>query len=65
MARPWKFTVSCPNGHYVTEESYEESALRTHLKGGGPIRLYCRTCEQHWDVTAEQRRMIEWALAKR
>jgi hypothetical protein len=42
MARPWKFTVSCPNGHYVTEESYEESALRTHLKGGGPIRLYCR-----------------------
>jgi hypothetical protein len=65
MAGPWKFTLSCPNGHYVTEEGYEEGVLRAHLKRGAPIRLYCRSCDQHWEATAEQRGMIDWALSRR
>ena len=65
MAGLWKFTVSYPNGHYVTEEGYDEGTLRVHLNGGGPLRLYCRSCDQHWEATAAQRGTIEWALAMR
>lgn len=62
MDGPWIFTLACPQGHYVTENGYDEDALRTLIKGGSPLRVYCPDCGEHWEANAEQRGMLKWAL---
>jgi hypothetical protein len=49
----------------VTEEGYDEGTVRTLLKSGGALRVYCSSCDEHWDANPEQRAMLEWAIGWR
>jgi hypothetical protein len=49
----------------VTEEGYDEGTVRTLLKSGGALRVYCPSCDEHWDANPEQRAMLEWAIGWR
>lgn len=62
VAGPWKFTLTCPQGHPVTEEGYDERNLRKLLRSEEPLRVYCASCDEHWDADPEQRSMLRWAL---
>ncbi len=62
MQRPWTFTLMCPQGHYVTQEGYDQQTLRAALKSGAPLRFYCERCGSSWVADAAQRGMVSWAL---
>lgn len=64
VVMPWRFSVTCRNGHFAVQDGWDKSKLRAALKRAEPIRLYCARCDCHWDATAIQRDSLEFSITR-
>ncbi len=62
-----KLSVSaeCPKcGQERSQQDYEREELAQLLRTGAPIEAYCGSCDEHWELSTEERADLARALNK-
>ena len=51
-----RITSECPNcGEERVQVGYEQSELIQLLRTGAMIDAYCMACDEHWELSVEER----------
>jgi len=58
-------SAECPKcGQERRQEEYEGDELSQLLATGAPIEAYCGSCDEHWELSTEERADLARALHK-
>jgi len=56
MSPPATFSSECPRcGKDRMQTAYEADELIELLRAGSEIEAYCASCDEHWQVSTEER----------
>ncbi len=66
MSSPAPFSAECPNcGNDRVQTAYARDELIELLNEGADIEAYCVSCDEHWQISTEERADLARALAKK
>jgi transcription elongation factor Elf1 len=58
-------SAECPRcGQERSQDDIEREELAQLLRTGAPIEAYCGNCDQHWELSTEERADLARALHK-
>jgi len=58
-------SAECPKcGQERSQEDYERDELTQLLHTGAPIEAYCGSCDEHWELSTEERADLARALGR-
>ncbi len=58
-------SVECPKcGQERRQEDYDHEELAQLLRTGASIEAYCGNCDEHWELSTEERADLARALNK-
>lgn len=65
LMKKMALSAECPKcGHERAQEDYERDELVQLLRSGAPIEAYCGSCDEHWELSTEERADLARALNK-
>jgi hypothetical protein len=64
MSHPTPFSSECPKcGHDRVQTGYAPDELVELLREGSEIEAYCVSCDEHWQISTEERADLVHSLA--
>jgi redox-regulated HSP33 family molecular chaperone len=65
MNKPTTFSSECPKcGTERVQTGYAQDELVELLREGSEIEAYCVSCDEHWQISTEERADLVHALAR-
>ncbi len=66
MSKTAPFSSECPKcSHERAQPGYSPDELLELLEEGAVIEAYCMSCDEHWEVSTEERADLARSLSKK